>query len=127
MTLARTLKRMVPNSPLIVMSGRMDDPLEQSCKALGISAVLHKPFTGERMSEVLQQVLAEWVNAECGMQNAEWQDRSATKPATETIHAPQSIRTPTIRNPQSKNLDATARIEQIEVSAPSTILQRKDY
>lgn len=57
LTFVLVLKRMLPNADIIVSSGRMDEREITEFNALGVSAILDKPFTQQKLVEVLKQVL----------------------------------------------------------------------
>lgn len=50
----RTLRRMLPDIPVLVVSGRMEDDVAAEFKALGVTARLDKPFTGGQLAEALK-------------------------------------------------------------------------
>ncbi len=52
----RVLKRMLPDVGIIIASGRLDEREAKEFKALGISAVLEKPFTQDKLVEALKAV-----------------------------------------------------------------------
>ena len=53
----RTLRHMLPGIPVLVASGRLDEPDLRELAALGVERVLHKPFTEERLIEALRGAL----------------------------------------------------------------------
>jgi PAS domain S-box-containing protein len=52
-----TLRRMLPNVAVIVASGRLDGPIEQELRRLGVRAILGKPFTEEMLRAALKDAL----------------------------------------------------------------------
>ncbi len=54
----RALRRTLPDIPVVVASGRLDESVAAEFRALGVTARLDKPFTELQLSEVLQGVLA---------------------------------------------------------------------
>jgi len=54
----RVLRLLLPDLPVIVASGRLEDPQAEEMKALGVTHRLDKPFTERQLAEVLQEVLA---------------------------------------------------------------------
>jgi PAS domain S-box-containing protein len=53
----RALRRILPQLPIIVMSGRFDDAIKSELEGLGVTEFLDKPFTESQLSEVLRRVL----------------------------------------------------------------------
>ena len=53
---ARTLRRMLPDIPVVVVSGRMEDAIASEFKTLGVTARLDKPFTEAQLAEVLKNL-----------------------------------------------------------------------
>jgi CheY-like chemotaxis protein len=56
LSFVRVLKHMLPKAGIIVTSGRMEEREGNEFKTLGVSALLDKPFTQERLVEVLELV-----------------------------------------------------------------------
>ncbi len=54
----RVLRLLLPDIPVIVASGRMEDPQAAEMQALGVTHRLDKPFTEAQLAEVLQDILA---------------------------------------------------------------------
>ena len=54
----RTLRRMLPDIPITVASGRMEDALSGEFKALGVPSRLDKPFTEGQLVESLRNLLS---------------------------------------------------------------------
>ena len=54
----RALRRLLPDLPVMVASGRMDDALVEDFKALGVTTRLGKPFTEAQLAEALKHLLA---------------------------------------------------------------------
>ena len=54
----RTVRRMLPDIPIIVASGRMEEAAALEFKGLGVKIFLDKPFTEPKLAEVLQSLLA---------------------------------------------------------------------
>jgi len=53
----RSLRKMLPDIPVLVASGRMDDEAAEALKALGVTKWLHKPFTEAQLMEALAALL----------------------------------------------------------------------
>ncbi|MGA3007275.1 MAG: ATP-binding protein, partial [Opitutaceae bacterium] len=60
LTFVRTIKRMLPEAGLIVMSGSMDEEEANELEKMEVHTVLKKPFTQEKMVESLRTTLKEW-------------------------------------------------------------------
>ena len=56
LTFVRVLKSMLPEAGIIVASGRMEEREANEFKALGVVALLDKPFTQEKLEEALKIV-----------------------------------------------------------------------
>ena len=54
----RALRRMLPNIPIVVASGRMEDEIVEEFKTLGVTTRLDKPFTEVQLAEALKNLLA---------------------------------------------------------------------
>jgi CheY-like chemotaxis protein len=54
----RALRRMLPDLPVVVASGRMDDAVAGELKTLGVTSLLDKPFTEVQLAEALKNLLA---------------------------------------------------------------------
>ena len=54
----RTLRRMLPDIPIVVASGRLEEALIREFRALGVTCLLNKPFTQPQLAEALKHVLA---------------------------------------------------------------------
>ena len=54
----RVLRLLLPDVPVVVSSGRLEDPQAVEMQALGVTHRLDKPFTEAQLAEVLQVVLA---------------------------------------------------------------------
>ncbi|MDZ4403445.1 PAS domain S-box protein [Prosthecobacter sp.] len=54
----RTLRRMLPDIPVVVASGRLDDAVAEEFKSLGVTSRLDKPFTEGQLAEALKNLLA---------------------------------------------------------------------
>ncbi len=54
----RALRRMLPDVPIVVASGRMEDALAEEFKTLGVTTRLDKPFTEVQLAEALKHLLA---------------------------------------------------------------------
>jgi PAS domain S-box-containing protein len=52
----RTLRRLLPDIPIIVASGRMEDAMAEEFKTLGVTSRLDKPFTEVQLAEALKTV-----------------------------------------------------------------------
>ncbi len=55
----RALRQLLPDVPVIVASGRLDDRAMQECRALGVRHTLEKPFTEGTFAASLASALAE--------------------------------------------------------------------
>jgi PAS domain S-box-containing protein len=53
----RALRRMLPDIPIVVASGRMEDTMIAEFKTLGVTSRLDKPFTEKQLAEALKTVL----------------------------------------------------------------------
>ena len=56
LTFVRVLKSLVPEAGIIVASGRMEEREANEFKALGVIALLDKPFTQEKLEEALKVI-----------------------------------------------------------------------
>ncbi len=56
LSFVRVLKRMLPAAGIIVSSGRLDEREANEFKTLGVSVLLDKPFTQEKLVAALQEV-----------------------------------------------------------------------
>ncbi len=63
LTFVRMLKGMLPQAGIIAMSGRFEEREKSEFKALGVSTLLDKPFTKEKLVESLKTVLTEQIPA----------------------------------------------------------------
>jgi two-component system cell cycle sensor histidine kinase/response regulator CckA len=54
----RVLRLLLPDVPVVVASGRLEDPQYEEMQALGVTHRLDKPFTEGQLAEVLQDILA---------------------------------------------------------------------
>ena len=54
----RALRRMLPDIPVVVASGRMEDAMAGEFKTLGVTTRLDKPFTEVQLAEALRNLLA---------------------------------------------------------------------
>jgi PAS domain S-box-containing protein len=50
------LKRVLPNVPVVVSSGKLDDETQQQFEALGVSCFLNKPFSQKQLMEMLREL-----------------------------------------------------------------------
>jgi CheY-like chemotaxis protein len=57
LTFVRAVKRMLPKVSIIVASGRMEERDASEFKAMGVTAVLDKPFTQQMLVAVLKKAL----------------------------------------------------------------------
>ena len=57
LALIRALRRMLPDIPIMVASGRMDDAVAAEFRTLGVTSRLDKPFTEVQLAEALQKLL----------------------------------------------------------------------
>jgi len=53
----RALRRMLPDIPVVVASGRLDETDKKEFKTLGVTMHLAKPFTEQQLAEALKTVL----------------------------------------------------------------------
>jgi len=53
----RVLRLLLPDVPVVVASGRLEDPQAEEMQALGVTHRLDKPFTERQLAEVLQDIL----------------------------------------------------------------------
>ena len=53
----RALRRSLPDVPVILASGRVDEAVAADMQALGVTLRLDKPFTQEQLARALQVVL----------------------------------------------------------------------
>ncbi|WP_395748248.1 PAS domain S-box protein [Prosthecobacter sp.] len=53
----RVLRLLLPKVPVVVASGRMEDPQAMEMEALGVTQRLDKPFTEGQLAKVLQELL----------------------------------------------------------------------
>ncbi|MEY4387517.1 MAG: hypothetical protein RLY20_2800, partial [Verrucomicrobiota bacterium] len=58
LTFVRTLRRMLPDLPIMVVSGRMEDAVAGEFKTLGVTCRLDKPFTEAQLADALKNLLA---------------------------------------------------------------------
>jgi CheY-like chemotaxis protein len=58
LTFVRALRRMLPDIPVMVASGRLDDAVAEEFKTLGVTSRLDKPFTAPQLAEMLKNLLA---------------------------------------------------------------------
>ena len=58
LTFVRALRRMLPDIPVVVASGRLDDTLAKEFETLGVTCRLNKPYTQIQLSEALRSALA---------------------------------------------------------------------
>lgn len=56
LTFVRALKRMLPEVGIIVASGQLDEREAREFKTIGVTALLEKPFTQEKLMEALRPV-----------------------------------------------------------------------
>jgi CheY-like chemotaxis protein len=54
----RSLRRMLPDIPILVTSGRLDDSFLSETKTLGLINRLDKPFTEDQLARALENILA---------------------------------------------------------------------
>jgi PAS domain S-box-containing protein len=59
LTFVRVMKRMLPAAGVIVYSGRLTEVEATEFRALGVSSILEKPFTQDRLVEALRTVFPE--------------------------------------------------------------------
>lgn len=58
LTVLRTLRATAPTLPLLVMSGRLDEPAVTALKGIGITGLIDKPFSLPQILERVQQAVA---------------------------------------------------------------------
>jgi len=54
----RALRRMLPDMPIVVASGRLDEITKEEFKCLGVTMHLAKPFTEAQLADVLKKIFA---------------------------------------------------------------------
>ena len=54
----RTIRRMLPDIPIVVASGRMEEAVAREFDALGVTSHMDKPFTEGQLAEALKNLLA---------------------------------------------------------------------
>ena len=54
----RALRRMLPDMPIVVASGRLDEITKEEFKCLGVTMHLAKPFTEAQLADVLKNIFA---------------------------------------------------------------------
>ena len=57
LTFVRALRRMLPDIPVMMASGRLDNALPEEFKTLGVTRRLDKPFSEPQLAEVLKNLL----------------------------------------------------------------------
>ncbi|HZM04824.1 MAG TPA: response regulator [Candidatus Saccharimonadales bacterium] len=62
----RVLKQMLPETKIIVTSGRLDEFETADFKALGVSDMMAKPFTHEKLVKILQTTFTQQTPSESG-------------------------------------------------------------
>jgi two-component system cell cycle sensor histidine kinase/response regulator CckA len=55
----RALRRMLPEVPVVVASGRMEEAVAAEFKSLGVTSRLDKPFTEAQLAEALRKLLSD--------------------------------------------------------------------
>ena len=70
----RVLKYMLPEAKIVVASGSLDERETGEFKAIGVSALIGKPFTQENLVEILKTVFKERTISES--------DKTQSKPET---------------------------------------------
>jgi PAS domain S-box-containing protein len=58
LTFVRALRRMLPDIPVVVASGRLEDAVAREFESLGVCCRLNKPFTQIQLAEALKSALA---------------------------------------------------------------------
>jgi CheY-like chemotaxis protein len=58
LTYVRTLRRILPNIPVVISSGRMEEKDREEFKNLGVTIQLDKPFTEEQLTDVLKKIFS---------------------------------------------------------------------
>jgi len=53
----QALRRLLPEIPVVIASGMLDDATSKKLKALGVTERLDKPFTESQLADVLQRIL----------------------------------------------------------------------
>ena len=51
------LRRMLPDIPVMVISGRMEDAMDAEFRTLGVTSRLDKPFTEVQLGRALEAIL----------------------------------------------------------------------
>ena len=54
----RSVRRMLPDVPIMVTSGRLDNAVAEEFKTLGVTSHLDKPFTEIQLADALRKLLA---------------------------------------------------------------------
>jgi PAS domain S-box-containing protein len=57
LSFVKTLRRMLPDIPIVVASGRLEDAVAENFKSLGVTTRLDKPFTEVELADVLKNLL----------------------------------------------------------------------
>ena len=55
---ARTVRRINPDIPVIILTASRDTAREALLKTMGVRKILHKPISGEELSKIIGEVLA---------------------------------------------------------------------
>ena len=58
MAFVRALRRILPDIPIAIASGRMEEAQVHELKSLGVTCVLDKPFTEAQLVAILKRLLA---------------------------------------------------------------------
>ncbi|MDZ4288127.1 MAG: response regulator, partial [Prosthecobacter sp.] len=58
LSFVRSLRRLLPDIPIMVASGRLEDAEAGEFKILGVTSRLDKPFTQTQLAEALKNLLA---------------------------------------------------------------------
>lgn len=66
LAMVRAIRCTLPQLPVIVTSGRMEEREQDECRLLGVRAFLAKPFTEEQLASVMTAVLTPAGNGRCG-------------------------------------------------------------
>ena len=56
--LVRRLRRLLPDVPVVVSSGRMEEELRQAFEALGVPLHLDEPYSQQELSDALKTALS---------------------------------------------------------------------
>jgi CheY-like chemotaxis protein len=58
LSFVRALRRLLPNIPVVIASGRLEERAMEDFKTLGVTQFLDKPFTEGQLVDVLKNILS---------------------------------------------------------------------